>query len=161
MITVFVFAANNTGLIFHQMFLIRYLLSSLVDLKFFLLQISNKTLVIEYGVPQGSALGSLFYSCTLLHSFLQYPTILVLNVICMQMIHKFTYRFLLASSDFSTILSCIRDAFAWMTSNMLSVYPNEIVYLQFNPNNINLPVNIINLGLPILYLLMTLQKTLM
>ena len=33
-----------------------------------------------------------------------------------------------------------------MTSNKLSVNPNKTEYLLFNPNNVNLPVNIINLG---------------
>ena len=33
-----------------------------------------------------------------------------------------------------------------MTSNKLSVTPNKTEYLLFNPNNVNLTVNIINLG---------------
>ena len=33
-----------------------------------------------------------------------------------------------------------------MISNKLSVYPNKTEYLLFNPNNVNLPVNIIYLG---------------
>ena len=33
-----------------------------------------------------------------------------------------------------------------MTSNKLSVNPNKTEYLLFNPYNVNLPVNIINLG---------------
>ena len=33
-----------------------------------------------------------------------------------------------------------------MTSTKLYVNPNEAEYLLFNPNNVNLPVNIINLG---------------
>ena len=33
-----------------------------------------------------------------------------------------------------------------MTSNKLSVNPHNTEYLFFNPNNVNLPVNIINLG---------------
>ena len=33
-----------------------------------------------------------------------------------------------------------------MISNKLSVYPNKTEYLLFNPNNVNLPVNFINLG---------------
>ena len=34
-----------------------------------------------------------------------------------------------------------------MISNKLSVNPNKTEYLLFNQNNLNLPVNIINLGL--------------
>ena len=52
----------------------------------------------------------------------------------------------LTSSAFSTIESCIRDVFSWLTSNKLSVNPNKTKYLPFNPKNINLPANIINLG---------------
>ena len=33
-----------------------------------------------------------------------------------------------------------------MISNKLSVNPNKTEYLLFNPNNVNFPVNIINLG---------------
>ena len=33
-----------------------------------------------------------------------------------------------------------------MISNKLSVNSNKTEYLLFNPNNINLPVNIINIG---------------
>ena len=33
-----------------------------------------------------------------------------------------------------------------MISNKLSINPNKTEYLLFNPNNVNLPVNIINLG---------------
>ena len=33
-----------------------------------------------------------------------------------------------------------------MTSNKLSATPNKTEYLLFDPNNVNLPVNIINLG---------------
>ena len=33
-----------------------------------------------------------------------------------------------------------------MISNKLSVDPNKTKYLLLNPNNVNLPVNIINLG---------------
>ena len=33
-----------------------------------------------------------------------------------------------------------------MISNKLSVNPNKTEYLLFNPNNVNLPVNIINFG---------------
>ena len=52
----------------------------------------------------------------------------------------------LVSSAFLTIESCIRDIFSWMISNKLSVNPNKTEYLLLNPNNLNLPVNIINLG---------------
>ena len=66
----------------------------------------------------------------------------------MQMIHKFIYRFLLSlhtSSAFSTIESCIRDVFSWI-SNKFSVNPNKAEYLLFTPNNVNLPVDINNCG---------------
>ena len=33
-----------------------------------------------------------------------------------------------------------------MISNKLPVIPNKTEYLLFNPNNVNLPVNIIDLG---------------
>ena len=36
--------------------------------------------------------------------------------------------------------------FSWVTSNKLSINPNKTIYLLFNPNNLSLPVNIINLG---------------
>ena len=32
-----------------------------------------------------------------------------------------------------------------MTSQKLSINPNKTAYLLFNPNNVNLPVNFINL----------------
>ena len=51
-----------------------------------------------------------------------------------------------ASSAFSIIESCIRDVFSRMISNKLSVNPNKTEYLLFNPNNVHLPVNNINLG---------------
>ena len=51
----------------------------------------------------------------------------------------------LASSAFSTIESCIKDVFSWMISKLF-VNPNKIEYLLFNPNNVNLHVNISNLG---------------
>ena len=47
---------------------------------------------------------------------------------------------------FSTIESCIRVVFSWMTSNKLSVNPNKTECLLFNLIKVNLPVNIINLG---------------
>ena len=48
----------------------------------------------------------------------------------------------LASSAFSTIEFYIRDVFSWMISNKLSVNPNKTEYLLFNPNIVNLSVNI-------------------
>ena len=52
----------------------------------------------------------------------------------------------LVSSAFSTIESSIKDLFSGMISNKLSVNLNKIEYLLFiNPNDVNLPVNIINL----------------
>ena len=75
----------------------------------------------------------------------------VLECVCVymyiHMIHKI-YLFFpeLTSSAFSTIKSCIRDVFSWMISNKLSVNLNKTESLRFNPNNANLPVNVINLG---------------
>ena len=51
----------------------------------------------------------------------------------------------LTSLALSAIESCIRDIFSWMTSNKLSVNLNKTEYLLFYPNNINPPVNTINL----------------
>ena len=51
-----------------------------------------------------------------------------------------------ASPTFSIIEYCIRDVFSWMISNKLSVNPNKTEYLLFNPNNVNILVNIIILG---------------
>ena len=51
----------------------------------------------------------------------------------------------LTSLALSTIESCIRDVFSWMTSNKLSVMPNKTEYLLFNPSNINPPVKTIKL----------------
>ena len=39
-----------------------------------------------------------------------------------------------------TMESCIRDVFAWMTSNKLFVNPNKTENLLFNPNDENLPI---------------------
>ena len=41
--------------------------------------------------------------------------------------------------------------FSWMTTRKLSFDPNKNKYLLFNPNNVNLPVNIIynNVNLPV------------
>ena len=52
----------------------------------------------------------------------------------------------LGLSVFSTIESCIRDVFSRLISNKLSVNSNKTDHLQFNPNNVNLLVIIINLG---------------
>ena len=46
---------------------------------------------------------------------------------------------------FSLIESCIRDVFSWMVANKLSVNPNKMEYLLFNPkyfNNPNCSINI-------------------
>ena len=51
-----------------------------------------------------------------------------------------------ASSAFSTIESCIRDVFSWMTLSKLSFNSNKTEYLLFNLNNVNLPSNIIYLS---------------
>ena len=65
----------------------------------------------------------------------------------MQIILKFLlFSPELTSSAFSTIESCIRDVFSWMTTYELSVNPNKTKYLLFNPNNVNRLFNIINLG---------------
>ena len=65
----------------------------------------------------------------------------------MQMIQKFINRFLLTlPHQPSTIESCIRNVFSRMISNKLFVDPNKTEYLLLNPNNLNLRVNIFNLG---------------
>ena len=50
----------------------------------------------------------------------------------------------LTSITLSIIESFLRDVFLWMTSNKLSINPHKTEYLLFNPNNVYLPVNTIN-----------------
>ena len=57
----------------------------------------------------------------------------------------------LTSLALSTIDSCIRDVFSWMTSNKFSVNANKTECLLFNPSNINHPINTINLNSNIIY----------
>ena len=103
--------------------------------------------LLEYGVPHGDMLGPLLYSLNTT------PLLSVMSNHSRIRCHFYaddTQIYLLfspelASSAFSTIESCIRDVFLWMISNKLSVNPNKTEYFLFNPNNVNLPVNIINL----------------
>ena len=103
--------------------------------------------LLEYGIPQDSVLGPLLYSLyttPFLSVISNYP-----GIQC----HFYTddtQIYLLFSPELtslalSTIESCIRYKFLWMTSNKLPVNPNKTEYLLFNPSNINPSVNTINL----------------
>ena len=102
--------------------------------------------LLEYGVFHGSVLEPLFYylyTNPLLSVISNHPGILRhFYADDTQIYLSFSPQ--LALSAFSTIESGIRDVFSWMTSNKLSVNSNKTEYLLFNPNNVNLPVNIIN-----------------
>ena len=52
----------------------------------------------------------------------------------------------LTSLALSTTESSIKDVFLCMTQNKLPIDPNKTEYLLFKPNNVNLPINTINLG---------------
>ena len=129
------------------------LLSSFLSGRFLIFVTSNvksqSNYSLEYGVPQVSVLRPL------LHSLYTTPLLSAIsNHPCIQSHFykgdkKSHLSFFpeLTSSAFSTIESCLRDVFLWMTSNKLSVNPNKTEYLQFNPNNLNLAVDIFTIGL--------------
>ena len=112
------------------------------------INVKSQPNLLEYGVQQGSVLGPLLYflyTTPFLSVTSNHP-----GIHC----HFYTgdtqiYLSIspeLALSVFLIIESCIRDVFSLMTSNKLSINPNETEYLLFNPNTVNLRVNIINLG---------------
>ena len=103
---------------------------------------------MEYGVPQGSVLGSLLYSLytTSLHSIIsKYPRLRCHFYTDVTQIYL-SFSPEVASSAFTSIETCIKDIFSWMIGNKLSVNPDKTEYLVFNSKNINVPVSI-NLNL--------------
>ena len=108
--------------------------------------------LLKYGVPQGSMLEPLIYSLytTLLFSVSNHPGIQCHFYADDRQIYLSFYSDL-TSLAISTIDSCIRDVFLWMTSNKISVNPNKTEYLLFHSNNVNPPVNTINLDSNIIF----------
>ena len=107
----------------------------------------SNPVLLEYGVPQDSVLGPLFYTLfiTPLHSIIsKYP-----GLRChfyadgTQIYLSFCPEL---ASAFTSIETCIKDIFAWMIGNKLSVNPDKTEYLLFNSKNINVPISI-NLNL--------------
>ena len=84
----------------------------------------------------------------LLHSSLLYPYILMFVVISdgIQIYLSFSFEL---TSVFPVIESC-RDIFSWVISNKLSVNPNEMEYLLFNPKHVTIPNCNINIDFNII-----------
>ena len=87
------------------------------------------SILLEYGVPQGSVLGPLLYSL-----YNTRPTPLLSAISKYTEIRSHFYaddtRIYLSfspevTSGFSLIESCIRDIFSWMVANKLSSIPNK------------------------------------
>ena len=127
------------------------LLSSFLSSQYQVIGTSNvksQPNLLEYGILQGSMLGPLlhFLNTTPLFSVISNHPGIQCHFYADHTQIYLLFSPELASSAFSTIKSCIRDVFSRMTSNKLSINSNKTGYFLFNPNNVNLPLNIINLS---------------